>query len=69
MNKYVKSQKFSQLHPHLRKLGRSVGRCTEEASQYSICCTTKSMNINQYDCQKEFENLMICVRKEMKSSK
>ncbi len=70
MNKYIKSQNFSQtVHPHLRKLGKSVGECSQEASQYTICCTTKGLNINQYDCQKEFEKLILCVRKQMKSIK
>ncbi len=70
MKNYLQSKKFSQLvHPHLRKMGRSVVNCSKEASDYTSCCTTKGLNINQYDCQKEFEKLIVCVRKQMKSLK
>lgn len=67
MNKNINKINFtSSVYPNLRKLGKSVTNCSVEATLYSNCCTTKSLNINQYECQKEYEKLMACVRKNMK---
>lgn len=59
----------SYVHPYLRKIGRSVSKCSEESSAYALCCTTKELSINQYDCQKEYEKLILCVRNKMKQMK
>ena len=70
MNIYIKSHKFSSaVHPHLRRIGKSVASCSNESSQYSLCCTTRNLNITQYDCNKEFEKLILCVRNKMKVMK
>jgi hypothetical protein len=57
------------VHPYLKKIGKSVTMCSLEASEYTTCCTAKELNINQYDCHKEYEKLMLCVRNKMKNIK
>jgi hypothetical protein len=70
MNKHLNKNYFTtSVYPNLRKLGKSVTNCTTEATLYTNCCTTKSLNINQYECQKEYEKLMSCVRINMKKLK
>lgn len=72
MNKGNYFSKFyftNVLYPHLKKIGKGVSQCSSEASIYTECCTTKSLNVNQYDCKKEYERLMICVKNKMKNLK
>ncbi len=57
------------IHPHLRKIGKSVSQCSAEAAVYTDCCTAKSLNINQYDCKKEFDKLTYCFRNKLKNFK
>ena len=68
-NSHPKNYFTSIVYPNVRRLGKSVKQCTVESTAYANCCTSKSLNINQYDCQKEYEKLMDCVKTKMKSLK
>lgn len=70
MHKHIQNKYFTfVIHPNLRKIGKSVSQCTSEAANYSECCTAKSLNINQYDCKKEYEKLINCVKIKFKNIK
>ena len=70
MNKQIQKRYFIQvIYPNLRKVGKGVSQCSVEAASYSECCTAKSLNVNQYDCKKEYEKLIICVKNKMQNLK
>ena len=61
------------LIPHFRKMGKVISDCSLEVNSYFIkssayakCFTNKNMNVEQYDCQKEFQILMSCMTKKIK---
>ncbi len=56
------------LYPRLKKIAQGISRCSVESAAYSDCCLNKSMNINQNDCNKEFEKLISCLKEKSKSN-
>ena len=54
------------LYPNLKKLAKGVSQCSVESAAYTDCCLTKSLNLNQNDCLKEYEILASCVKNKIK---
>jgi hypothetical protein len=59
----------NSLYPRLNKVALGISRCSIESAAYSACCLNKSMNINQYDCKKEYDKLITCLKKKAKTNK
>lgn len=47
---------------------KALSACSSKASIYAKCASSKD-NVIKYDCQKEFADLMECVKNAMKQAK
>ncbi len=56
------SKASTKVYPGIRKIGKEVTSCNEQVNAYADCCMTKSLNINQFDCEKEFKLLKDCMK-------
>jgi len=47
---------------------KALASCSSQATVYAKCASSQD-NVRKHDCQKEFKELMECVKKAMKEKK
>ncbi|CAD8094219.1 unnamed protein product [Paramecium sonneborni] len=52
-----------KLRPGLAKMNQDLQKCKFEAIQYAICASQKGYEVEEKQCQKEFEIYSSCLKK------